>query len=581
MRNLSWKFWLAYFFSLAVLLGGVGRIFYRYVQDQQIQSLEKTLSAQAVLLGGSLHTPLSDRDAASLAQNAADWGQAVGNRILIFNQQGDLIAASQTPPTSSQTYPEVLHAIQDGVPLSGYDLDPVGGIVFAVTPIQDGENIFGAVRVESDLSTVNAQLQSLRGKIVLAVGIVFLIVSASTLTISTLISTPFKRLSTELTQEIEEISGYTSAAASSNPVDELAAAVQRTSLLLSDLVDALGLETEKLAAILDQITNGVMIVNEEGRAILVNAAAANLFDVEAVYAQGKSLIEIIKNHLIVDLWETCQTTNSPQIGVVEIPLTHKSLQITVSPLQGRLSGFAIFTFSDLTDIKKLETVRRDFISNISHELRTPLASLKALAETLLAGALMDENVARRFLGQMVTEVDSLALMVQELLELSRIESGKVPLHLSPIEPVNLVESAVERLLLQARNKGQTISTHPEKDLPNFYGDQPRLEQVLVNLLHNAIKFTPDGGQIDLGIKLQNTGLVFTVQDNGPGIPHDELPRIFERFYKADRSRSKGGTGLGLAIAKHLVEAHGGKIWAESERRQGSTFSFYIPLTDQY
>jgi two-component system phosphate regulon sensor histidine kinase PhoR len=206
-----------------------------------------------------------------------------------------------------------------------------------------------------------------------------------------------------------------------------------------------------------------------------------------------------------------------------------------------------------------------------------LASLKALTETLLDGALEDPPAARRFLTRFETEVDSLSLMVQELLELTRIESGRVPLELEAVDPGKLVQGAVERLYLQAERAGLEIEVVLTPDLPAVSVDPPRLQQVLLNLLHNAIKFTPAGGRITMQAEPgEDGGVVFGIRDTGVGIPAEDLPRIFERFYKADRARSGGGTGLGLAIAKHLVEAHGGRIWAESVQGKGSTFFFYLP-----
>ncbi len=231
----------------------------------------------------------------------------------------------------------------------------------------------------------------------------------------------------------------------------------------------------------------------------------------------------------------------------------------------------------MTRQRQIETMRRDFISNVSHELRTPLAALKALTETLQGGALEDPPAAHRFLEQMETEVDSLSLMVSELLELSRIESGRVPLTLAPTRPIDIVTPAFERLYLQAERAGLTLTLECPEELPPVMADATRVQQVVVNLLHNAIKFTPSGGNVTVRAMQQDRAVRFSVSDTGIGITAEDLSRIFERFYKVDRSRATSGTGLGLAIARHLVEAHGGRIWVESEVGKGSTFYFSIPL----
>ena len=241
-----------------------------------------------------------------------------------------------------------------------------------------------------------------------------------------------------------------------------------------------------------------------------------------------------------------------------------------------MEGAVLLVFQDLTRVRKLETVRRDFISNVSHDLRTPLASVKALAETLNEGALEDPPAARRFLKQIETEIDNMTQLVHELLELSRIESGRVPIERRSIDPCQFLEQAIERMALQAERAGLSLRLDCAGDLPQVRVDPERIQQVLVNLIHNAVKFTRPGGEIVVSAAPRGSEVVIQVRDTGVGIAPEDLARIFERFYKADRSRSGGGTGLGLSIARHLVEAHGGRIWAESETDQGSSFFFTLP-----
>ncbi|MCB0152019.1 MAG: sensor histidine kinase, partial [Caldilineaceae bacterium] len=194
-------------------------------------------------------------------------------------------------------------------------------------------------------------------------------------------------------------------------------------------------------------------------------------------------------------------------------------------------------------------------------------------------ALDDPPAAERFLGRMEVEVDEMAQMVQELLELSRIESGQAPLRLFPTAVATLVEPAVERLHAQAERSGLTLSTMLPADLPEVMVDTDRIRTVIINLVHNAIKFTPPGGFVTVSARMAPDAVVISVADTGAGIPAEDLPRIFERFYKADRARSGGGTGLGLAIAKHSVNAHNGRLWVDSTEGAGSTFSFTLPLVN--
>lgn len=360
-------------------------------------------------------------------------------------------------------------------------------------------------------------------------------------------------------------------------LDELSGALQSLARHYEDRLEDLEVERARLAAVLEQMTDGVLIADANGRVRFANPAAEQLFN------GGKTLIgytvtESVRHHRLVETWRTCQDTREVQTESVEIPSRRQFLQLVAIP--DEFEGGSLLLVQDLTRIRRLETVRRDFISNLSHEIRTPLASLKALAETLQEGALDDPPAARRFVNSMQTEVDALTQMANELLELSRIESGQVPLSFKPVNPFGLLETAAERMKAQAGRAGLTVSIDKNDSLPSVQADGPRIEQVLVNLLHNAIKFTHPGGQVRLSAGQEGEFVRFSVQDTGVGIPADDLPRIFERFYKIDRARTKGsagGTGLGLSIARHIVESHGGRIWAESVEGKGSTFHFTLPI----
>jgi two-component system phosphate regulon sensor histidine kinase PhoR len=337
---------------------------------------------------------------------------------------------------------------------------------------------------------------------------------------------------------------------------------------------ALEAERARLEATLTQMTDGVLIVDAQGRIQTANPAAEKLFG-EGEPLLGKSVSLALRQHQLIETWRKCQQSGEVQSDSVELPASRQFLQLVAIP--DKHAGGAILLVQDLTRLRRLETVRRDFISNVSHELRTPLASLKALTETLQDGALDDPPAARRFLSRIETEVDALTQMAAELLELSRIESGQVPLQLQKMSPERLLRAGADRMKAQADRAEIRLRVEVPEALPEILADAVRLEQVLVNLIHNALKFTPPGGEITLTAAPGGQFVRFSVQDTGSGIPADDLPRIFERFYRVERSRTGGGAGLGLSIAKHLIEAHGGKIWVESREGEGSTFCFTIPI----
>lgn len=360
-------------------------------------------------------------------------------------------------------------------------------------------------------------------------------------------------------------------------LENLSTAVKALVTSLNAQLTSVDSNRARLAAVLDQMTDGVLIASEEGRIQFANPAAENLFGKGLV---DRSVPEALRNHQLIQAWQRSQELDEMQVETAEIPARRHFLQLIVIPDQ-HAPGGSLLVVQNLTRIRRLETIRRDFISNISHELRTPLASLKALTETLQDGALSDPEAAPRFIGRIATEVDALTQMAQELLDLSRIESGQVELQRKPVAPKRLLTSAAERMRMQAERAGLSLHVDCPPNLPKVHADGPRIEQVLVNLIHNAVKFTPPGGDVFLSAEILSIGeagecaIRFAVRDSGIGIPADDVPRIFERFYRVDKSRSGGGTGLGLSISRHLVESHGGEIWAESREGEGSTFYFTL------
>lgn len=363
-------------------------------------------------------------------------------------------------------------------------------------------------------------------------------------------------------------------------LEDLSGAIKALVTSLSLQLSTVDANRARLAAVLDQMTDGVLIASQAGRIQFANPAAEKLFGKGLV---ERSVPEVLRNHQLIQAWQRCQELDEMQVETAEIASRRHFLQLIVIP-DLHAPGGSLLVVQDLTRIRRLETIRRDFISNLSHELRTPLASLRALTETLQDGALADPEAAPRFIGRIAAEVDALTQIVQELLDLSRIESGQVNLERRPVEPKTLLTSAADRMRMQAERAGLSLQVDCPSGLPKVSADAPRIEQVLVNLIHNAVKFTHPGGNVILsadtaGETEAGRGAVrFAVRDSGTGIPADDLPRIFERFYRVDKSRAGGGTGLGLSISRHLVESHGGHIWAESREREGSTFYFTLPQT---
>lgn len=351
-----------------------------------------------------------------------------------------------------------------------------------------------------------------------------------------------------------------------------------------EIIDGLNEDHEQFSTVLDHMADGVLITDNIGYVNLINPAALRLLKVTTDQAIDRPYASVVRHHHLIELWQRCRTQGREQIEAVEIG-SDLFLQAVVTPFQRYGAAGYLIILQDLTQVRRLQTMRRDFISNLSHELRSPLASLRAVVETLQAGAMHDTAAAERFLERAEREVDTMTQMVEELTELSQIESGQVRLRLERVKVNDLVAMPLERLRPQAERGNLNIRVEIPVDLAEVLVDRERIQQVITNLLHNALKFTPPGGEVcisaheELRPPSHHSEIVVEVRDTGIGISRQDLPRVFERFYKSDRARTRGrgGTGLGLAIARHIIEAHGGRIWVQSKEGRGSTFFFTLPV----
>lgn len=330
-------------------------------------------------------------------------------------------------------------------------------------------------------------------------------------------------------------------------------------------------ERDRLATLVEGLSDAVVILDPDERIRLANPAAERMLGIPALV--GRRLVDCARDHEIFAAVTAARQSGEAQ-SQIERDVPRRFVRVVARQLA---DAQMLLSLQDLTLVHRSEAVRREFVANVSHELRTPIASLAAMAETLEAGAVDDPAAARDFVQRMQAELADLAQLVEELLTLARVESGSEPLRVAPLAPEWLIEEAVRRLTtLAGRARVELLVERPVPDGP-VLADADRLGQVLSNLVHNAVKFTPPEGRVTLGARDEGRSVRFFVRDTGAGMDETVLPRVFERFYKSDRSRAGGGTGLGLAIAKHIVLAHGGTIEAQSAGPdRGSTFTFTVP-----
>jgi two-component system phosphate regulon sensor histidine kinase PhoR len=333
------------------------------------------------------------------------------------------------------------------------------------------------------------------------------------------------------------------------------------------------------AALFDSMAEGLLLLDERGRIQLANRAFTTLFGVTADI-RTRTIIEALRLHELTELVDFLG--REKQVVGYEVQLsrpTERWLQVNGAALFNSLGERrgTILVFHDLTRLKQLEKTRQEFVANVSHELRTPLSLIKGYVETLLDGAKDKPEVAVKFLQTIERNAERLQLLIEDLLVISELESGRVQLHRQSVRLSSIVEKVFEDFKTRAASRRIELLDHTAGMV--VFGDPARLEQVLGNLIENAIKYGRADGPIIVGARSLESGEVeVSVQDNGPGIPAESLERLFERFYRVDkaRSREQGGTGLGLSIVKHLVQSHGGRVWAKSEPGHGATFFFTLP-----
>lgn len=586
-HNIRLRIAVPYMILILAAMGILSIYLSRVTRANAVQELEESLLKQARAVTEVAGPLLQEGgEPEELDPLARRWAELLQARVTIIAGDGTVLGDSDEPYATMEGHalrPEVQRARLSGSGVSIRTSETLQNeMMYAAVrvPGSQGDTPAGFVRIALALDLVEARLVRLRNLILKAAVATTLVAFVLALLIAERTARPVRRL-TDVARRMA--AGDLEARLLPRSNDEIGTLTRTFNEMgeqLREQMTTLAEERARLAMVLELMADGLLIVDEAGQVRLLNPAAARLLEVTREEALGRSFAEVVRHHELIELYQRCVERGQEEAATVDMAQRNLFVRAMVTPLRGVERGCLVI-LQNLTPIRRLQTVRQDFISNLSHELRTPLASLKALVETIRDSALDDPEAAHRFLDRAEFEVDALTQMVQELLELTRIESGKIPLRLSPAPLHEVIAPAVERLESQVERKGLALGVAIPPEIGPVLVDAPRISQVVGNLLHNAIKFTPEGGRIDIWVEPEAGGdyVIVHVQDNGVGIPALDLPRVFERFYKADRARSSGGTGLGLAIARHLVQAHGGRIWAQSRAGEGSTFSFTLPLAN--
>ncbi|HEX3149235.1 MAG TPA: ATP-binding protein [Gemmataceae bacterium] len=360
---------------------------------------------------------------------------------------------------------------------------------------------------------------------------------------------------------------------------ELALHFSAMSAAVTNRIDRLEAEQNQLRAVLGGMAEGVVAVGAGQRVLFANAAAASILEFDPGPAIGRPLWEIARHGAVQDLLERARKAGEPQREEIEIktpPARH--LTVYVAPLNEADGPGAVLVFEDTSELRRLESVRQEFVANVSHELKTPLAVIQATAEALQDGAVEDIEVRGPFLQQIADQSARLHALILDLLSLAKVESGDAEFELEPLPIGEMVAACIDRHRPRAEAKGMTLEMMPLAEDLHVWADGESLAQILDNLVDNAVKYTQAGGHVGVSWAAESANVCIAVEDNGPGIPEVDLPRVFARFYRVDRARSRelGGTGLGLAIVKRLAQAMDGSVKVESTMGKGTRFTVHLP-----
>jgi two-component system phosphate regulon sensor histidine kinase PhoR len=575
-RSIQWRLTVLFILLIVVSMGVLGVYLVSSSRRSQLDDLRSHLENEARITALASLPGFLDGETSDLDALAKTLGAEIEARVTIVASDGTVLGDSEEDPLVMENHaerPEVIDALATGVGESTrYSVTLEQKMMYLAVPIANQGEILGVARVSLPLTAVEDTVQQLRVSIIIAMAVAAVLVILAAWLIARITTGPIR----ELTAASKRISsgelGQRITIAAKDEVGELAHAFNDMSTRLKELVGEISEDRARLATILDNMADGVVMTDTEGNISLANQTAQKLFNFREV--ENKPLIEAVRDHEVDELLKLCLKTDKTQAVNYESGTSKRYLRAIAIPIAQ--SG-VLFLFQDLTSLRNLQTTRRELIGNISHEFRTPLAGIKAMVETLRDGAVDDKEAALDFLTRIDSDVDRLTQLVAELTELSRIETGKAELKLEPVDLNQLTEEVIAQLSPQAERQKLKVQKKLAADLTPVSADRARVRQVMVNLLHNAVKFTPSGGKITITTRALEGSVGVDIADTGVGIPAEDLPHVFERFYKGDKARAEEGTGMGLAIAKHIIEAHGGNIRVESEEGRGSTFSFSLPL----
>jgi two-component system, OmpR family, phosphate regulon sensor histidine kinase PhoR len=596
--RLFWKLYITYLIAVALCAGVVGWFAVGTAGNLYRAQAFNDLTARAELARSQVAPLLGRPDqlqalVRSIGANADTRLTVIAGPDSSAGVIGKVLADSEADPATMQNHdtpnrPEVQTALAGGVAHVAR-LSPTlkERMLYVAIPVfTQSHQVAAVVRTALPLTQVDRALTSMTWRIALGALIVALAVALLGFLVSSQISGRMRAIERGAARFAAGDFSHEIQVLAPDEIGEVALGLNAMGRRLSETIQTITEERNEREAVLAGMTEGVLAVDGQERVITINAAAAGLLGVEPDDAKGRSIQEVVRNPELQAFVGAALAADEPVAGSVVVHTDRGSRELQMHGAQlgdasdgGDARGGVVVVLNDVTRMRQYEAIRRDFVANVSHEIKTPVTTIKGFAETLLDGALDDRHDAERFLRIIVGQADRLSAIIEDLLSLSSLESGSeaatISLERGSIRDV--LQVALDVCEMKAADKHITLALSCAEELYEEI-NPPLLEQAVVNLIDNAIKYSPEGSSVEVSAVVEPTGLAIKVKDAGPGIRREHLPRLFERFYRVDKARSRdmGGTGLGLSIVKHIAVAHGGGVTVESTPGIGSTFSITLP-----
>lgn len=583
VNTFKWRLALSYMALILVFVLVGGLLGIRYFESFHMDSLRQNMISQGQLIGELLegHNFASPSpEMADVARRASRDTQA---RITLVALDGAVLADSQEDGASISNLrqlPEIQEALR-GTPffITRFNPDLGADMLYSAVPVIRDSQVQGVVRMTMPLNGVKSMLYQYWWVIFILIGLAGILALMVSLRFVNRMTTPLSDM-TEVARSMA--GGDLKRRVRYNREDEigiLASAMNTMATSLDEKISEISEVKSRLETVLENTVNGIILISTSDQILFINPAARKLLGVEEMDVAGKRQIEVTHSFALTQCVDQVIETRKPiQKEFVLHSIGDKTVQTNIVPIENAsgLQGILVVV-NDITELKKLETIRKDFVANVSHELKTPIAAISGFAETLMVEN-SDNPTAQEFSRIIYDEALRLTRLVGSLLELSRIESVDPNLKLEEFDIRDCVASSLERFDLQLAEKVISVQTDVPEDPVLVKADWDRITQVMINLLDNAINYSQEGGTIEVSVENRPHDILVQVADHGSGIPRHETSRIFERFYRVDKARTRkgGGSGLGLSIAKHIIEVHGGYVDVRSRVGKGSTFFFTLP-----